>query len=197
MHYRLKHTTAIAVLAILLMACKGEKQPTVEPRVIEDVNPVTGVVSLRDYSYSDTITIAGRTYNYTCALEHVDTMPVLVNTQGTEYLESRVHIAIRQGDSKIFDKTFYKNTFRDIVPTEFLKTSTMVGVNYDITKYGEDHAALYFIVTVGDPDETSDMVFPLELKVMPDGSFSFTKAENLETGPLSAGLNVDPGENAI
>ena len=84
-----------------------------------------------------------------------------------------------------------------MVPADFLKSSTLVGVNYNFTKRDEDRSALYFIVTVGDPDETSDMVYPLELKVATDGSFSIKKAENLETAPISTGLNIDPSEDAV
>ena len=124
-------------------------------------------------------------------------MPVVINPQGLEYHESRVHIAIQHEGKSLFDKKFYKNNFRDIVPSSFLKTSTMVGVNYNYMKLEEDRSAFYFIVTVGDPDETSDsMEYPLELKVATDGSYSLHKAENLETEPLSSGLNIDPSADA-
>ena len=197
MHYSLKQATAIAILAAMLVACKGEKQPETTTYSWEEVNPATGIISLRDYTNEDTITVGGTLYSYTYTLEHVDTMPVLVNAQGVEYYESRVRIDIKKGDSNIFSKTFYKNNFRDVVPSDFLKTSTMVGVNYNFTKRDEDRSAFYFIVTVGDPDEASDMVYPLELKVAPNGTFSLKKAENLETEPLNPGLNVDPSEDAV
>lgn len=183
-------------LAICLAACGGNKPAQPEERVVEEVNPETGVISLRDYTFSDTITIGGKLYNYTYSLEHVDSMPVLINPIGLEYTESRVKISIAQGEKNVFDKVFYKSNFQDIVPSDFLKTSTMVGVNYNFTKREEDHSAFYFIVTVGDPDETSDMVCPIELKVAADGSYSFKKAENLETESLTPGLNIDPSADA-
>ena len=96
-----------------------------------------------------------------------------------------------------FKKVFHKNNLREYVPAQFLKNSTMVGVNYNFNKRDEDRSAFYFIITVGDPDVTSDMVYPLELKVATDGSYSLKKAENLETGPLSDGLTVEPREDAI
>lgn len=192
-----KYTSAMAFVVILLVACKGEKQPTMPSRTVETVNAETGILALRDYTYTDTITIAGQPYSYTYTLEHVDTMPVLMNAQGTEYYESRVRIAIQKGNTTFFSKTFYKNDFRGLVPSDFLKTSTMVGVTYNFTKRDEDRSAFYFIVTVGDPDETSDMAYPLEFKVAPDGSTSMKKAENLETEPLNPGLNIDPSEDAV
>lgn len=191
-------TTAAALLALMTLACTSEKKPVSTVREVEDVDPATGIISLRDYTIDDTITIGGKLYKYSCGLEHVDSMPTVINSQGLEYRESRVRISVRRDSSTIFDKTFYKNNFKDQVPTAFLKSSTMVGVNYNFIKRDEDRSALYFIVTVGDPDETSDnMAYPLELKVAPDGSFSIKKAENLETAPISTGLNIDPSEDAV
>ena len=190
-------TAAIILLTLTAIACTGEKAPATPKRIVEEVNSETGIISLRDYSISDTIAIGGKIFNYTYTLEHVDTLPTLINPQGLEYHESRVSIKVTRGDEQIFNKKFLKNNFREIVPADFLKTSTMIGVNYNFTKRDEDRTALYFIVTVGDPDETSDMAFPLELKIAPDGTYSIKKAENLETAPISTGLNIDPKEDAV
>ena len=189
---------SMALLTLMAMACTNEKKPPVTERIVEDVNPQTGIISLRDYTINDTISINGKLYKYTCTFEHVDTLPVLMNPQGLEYHESRVRIDIKQNDSNVFSKTFYKNNFRDQVPADFLKTSTVVGVNYNFMKRDTDRSAFYFIITVGDPDETSDnRAYPLELKVATDGSYSIKKAENLETEPLHPGMNIDPSEDAV
>lgn len=190
--------TAVTILALLMAGCKEEKKEPAQERVVETTDPKTGIITLRSYNIDDTITINGKLYNYSCRFEPVDTMPVLINSQGLEYRESRVSISIKQGDSQLFSKTYYKRDFCEWVPTDFLKTSTMVGVNYNYMKRDSDHTALYFILTVGDPDETSDnMAISLELKVAPDGSHTIKKAENLETEPLRPGLNIDPSEDAV
>lgn len=188
---------ALPALAAMIIACGGDKTKSpVEERVVETVDSATGIITLRDYTLSDSITIGGKLYSYTYSLEHVDSMGVVINPQGLEYRESRVRIAINRGEESIFDKTYYKNDFRSFVPEDQLDSYTMVGVNYNFTKRDEDRSAFYFIVTVGDPDETSDMAYPLELKVLPDGSSSFSKAQNLETEPISPGMNIDPAEDA-
>jgi hypothetical protein len=198
MSMRTLKIASMALLTLMAMACTNEKKPPVTERIVEDVNPQTGIISLRDYTINDTISINGKLYKYTCKFEHVDTLPVLMNPQGLEYHESRVRIDIKQNDSNVFSKTFYKNNFRDQVPADFLKTSTVVGVNYNFMKRDTDRSAFYFIITVGDPDETSDnMAYPLELKVATDGSYSIKKAENLETEPLHPGMNIDPSEDAV
>ena len=190
-------TAVIVLLAIAATACNGDKKPNLPERVVEDVDPNTGIISLRDYTLADTITVAGKRYNYSMRFEHVDSLPVLINSQGLEYHESRATVTIKRDSTTLFNRTFYKSSFRDQVPADFLKSSTVVGVNYNYMKI-DDRSAFYFIITVGDPDETSDnMAYPLELKVATDGTYSIHKAENLETEPLNPGLNVDPSEDAV
>lgn len=183
----------IALMTLTAAAsCGGntntEKQ---EERVVEEHDSVTGITTLRDYTIKDTVTINGRTYRYTCSLEHVDTMPTLINSQGSEYKESRVVINVRRDSTTIFKRAFYKKDFPDIVPSDLAKVSTVVGINYNFLK-NDDHTALHFIITIGDPDETSDMSLPIELTIAPDGSSTAKKAENMETAPMSNDLNVDP-----
>ncbi len=190
--------TSVAVLLTLMtMACNSNQPKPTEQTTTLQGSVETGIQALRDYTLQDTITIGGRLYNYTCTLAHDETLPSIINPQGAEYYESQVCIAIRRDSTDVFKKVFHKNNLREYVPAQFLKNSTMVGVNYNFNKRDEDRSAFYFIITVGDPDVTSDMVYPLELKVATDGSYSLKKAENLETGPLSDGLTVEPREDAI
>lgn len=193
---KLSKIAFLPLAAALMMACHGAQQPQPEERVVEYVDSATGIVTLRDYRITDTITINGKLYSYDYSLQHVDSMGVVINPQGLEYRESRVHVAVRRGEETIFDKTYYKNDFKAYVPDNELEMYTMVGVTYNDTKRGTDNSALYFIVTVGDPDETSDMAYPLELKVAADGSHTFSKARNLDTEPLRPGMNIDPSDDA-
>ncbi|MBR1667260.1 MAG: DUF4738 domain-containing protein [Bacteroidaceae bacterium] len=190
--------TVAAFLIMMVTGCKEEKPAPPPAREVEVTDPATGIISLRNYSIDDTIYIDGKLYNYSCTFEPVESMPVLINPQGLEYHESRVSIDIKHEGSNVFSKTFYKKDFADNVPSDFLKTSTVVGVNYNFIKREEDRSAFYFIITVGDPDETSDnMAYPLELKVATNGTYTIRKAENLETEPLHPGLNIDPTEDAV
>ena len=99
-------TAIITLLTLAAIACTGDKAPAIPERIVEDVNTETGVISLRDYSISDTIAIGGKIFNYTYTLEHVDTLPTLINPQGLEYHESRVSIKVSRGDEQIFNKKF-------------------------------------------------------------------------------------------
>lgn len=182
---------ALAALAAAASCGDSKDKAQQEERTVAETDSATGITALRDYTLKDTVTIGGRVYRYTCSLQHVDTMPTLINSQGAEYKESRVVISVSRDSSQVFKKTYYKKDFSSIIPDELAKVSTVVGVNYNYLK-SNDHTALHFIVTVGDPDETSDVSMPLEITVAPDGSSSVSKAENVETAPLSDGYNKEP-----
>ncbi len=182
---------ALAALAAAASCGDSKDKAQQEERTVAETDSATGITALRDYTLKDTVTIGGRVYRYTCSLQHVDTMPTLINSQGAEYKESRVVISVSRDSSQVFNKTYYKKDFSSIIPDELAKVSTVVGVNYNYLK-SNDHTALHFIVTVGDPDETSDVSMPLEITVAPDGSSSVSKAENVETAPLSDGYNKEP-----
>ena len=78
MSMRTLKIASMALLTLMAMACTNEKKPPVTERIVEDVNPQTGIISLRDYTINDTISINGKLYKYTCTFEHVDTLPVTI-----------------------------------------------------------------------------------------------------------------------
>ena len=182
---------ALMALAAAYSCANKEKAQQKEECMSDMCDSVTSVTSLRDYTLKDTMRVNGHIYHYTCSLEHVDSMPTLINAQGAEYKESRVCVSVKHDSTNIFQRTYYKKDFKKMVPKELFNVATLVGVNYNYLK-SNDHSALHFIITVGDPDETSDLSFPLELTVSPDGSSTIKKAENIETGPISSNLNVEP-----
>lgn len=186
---------SFSFLALCVFACGGKEESQQSTGEGEVQNEETSINSLEDKVFSDTVTIGGKLYKYTCTLEHIDSL-IVINPQGEEYVENRVKINVQQGETTIFDKVIDKSFYKDIVPSNLLRAYTMVGVSFNFTKLEEDRSALYFIVTAGDPDETANMDYPLELKVATDGTYSLKEAENLETMSLNPGLNIDPSADA-
>lgn len=186
---------SFSFLAFSVFACGGKEESQQSTGEGEVQNEETSINSLDDKVFSDTVTIGGKLYKYTCTLEHIDSL-IVINPQGEEYVENRVKINVQQGETTIFDKVIDKSFYKDIVPSNLLRAYTMVGVSFNFTKLEEDRSALYFIVTAGDPDETANMDYPLELKVATDGTYSLKEAENLETMSLNPGLNIDPSADA-
>ena len=190
---KISQLAILALSAMMMVACAEKKEVPSPEREVEVEDPVTGIMNLRDINIEDTVTVEGRVYRYACSMHSVDSLPAVINPQGVQYRECSVNISVARGEENVFKKTFVKKDFAAYVPEDFMKSSTLVGVNYNHIK-ADDHSALYFIITLGDPDETSELSCSFELKVASNGSYTIKKAQNIETAPISTGLNVDPKE---
>ncbi|MBQ9640314.1 MAG: DUF4738 domain-containing protein [Bacteroidaceae bacterium] len=187
------HAIVIGLATALIMGCKGTpKQPTPQ-REVETVDSVTGIINLRELHITDSVQVNGQTFAYHYDFTHNDSMPVVRNPQGDDYHDNQVTLSIVQGNRTVLQRTFTKHDFKALVPSEFMNSSALVGFTYDYTKQ-DDHTALYFIATVGDPDETADMSYPIQLKITPAGTVSFDKATDLDTEPIHPGLTIDPSD---
>lgn len=191
----MKKTLPIAVLlaSALLMGCGGSKEQKKQERIVEEKDSVTGITTLRELHMNDSIILGGQKYSYRYDFVHNDSMPVVRNPQGDDYYDNQVTLVITQGQRTILSHTFTKHSFSSLVPQEFMKTSALVGFTYNYTKLDATDA-LYFIATVGDPDETADMSFPIQLRITPTGAVSMEKATDLDTEPINPGMTIDPSE---
>ena len=186
-------TLTIIAIAILTVSCgKNAKQnnDTKPERVVETVNKETGIISLTDYSHEDTLSIRGTKYTYKFSFQAVDSLEHIKNTQGLEYLDNVVNLTILKGEEVVTKRTFYKSSFKSYVPSELWQNSGLVGFSFNFVRQERD--AFYFIATIGDPDETADISYPLEIRITTDGGMTINKAQNLDTEPLRDGLNIDP-----
>lgn len=181
----------VALSAFMMTGCK--KTPDTKPveRVVEEVDEETGIIELRALHKCDTLNIDGHSYIYTYDFGRNDSLPVVRNPQGLDYYDNDVHLTVTRDGESLVDKTYTQLSLRDQTPEAFHKHSALVGFTFNYAK-ADDHSALHFIITVGDPDETADMVYPMELKVNFDGSVEINKASNLETEPVRQGMTIDP-----
>lgn len=149
------------------------------------------VLSLPANRQSDTFEVQGTTYSYEFHFYPVDSLPLVVNAEGLRYHDNLVDLTVRRGATVVLSHRFSRHSFASMLSAKDMRTSALVGFSYNLTKT-DDHSALHFVATVGDPDETAGINFPFDIKVSPDGSYSIEHAQNLETEPLIEGLNQDP-----
>lgn len=161
-----------------------------DERIVETIDKETGIISLTNYDYSDTVRIKGTLYRYGFTFQNVDSLPHIINSQGLEYLDNMVSLTISKDSTIIARKTFLKSSFKSYIPNALWENSGLVGFSYNFIR--QEHDAFYFIATIGDPDETADISFPLELRITTDGGMTISKAQNLDTEPLRDGLTIDP-----
>lgn len=178
-----------------MISCKDSSPVKTEsPTITEETDSVTGITTMRGYETTDTVRINGALYRYTFNFAPDDSLPVIVNTVGQTYRDNMVRLTIKKDSTTIYAHTFTKKSFEGIVPKKFMATSALVGFNYNITKT-DNPGKFFFIATVGDPDETAELSFPMEVIITTDGQMNIIKAENIETEPIIHGMTVDPEED--
>jgi len=187
------HTILTALATALLTACGGPKEQKAGERTVEATDPETGITDLRELHVQDSVRLGGHTYRYRYDFVPNDSMPVVRNPQGDDYHDNQVTLVVTQGQRTIVSRTFTKHDFSDLMPHDFISASALVGFTYNYTK-ADATDALYFIATVGDPDETADISFPVQLKITPTGAITHEKATGLDTEPISPGLTIDPSD---
>ena len=185
--------TLLFALACLFVGCGTKQKEQPVEKVAETTEPTNGIIRLRELHIADSIKVDGKTYNYQYDFISNDSMPVVRNTQGDEYRDGQVTLLVRQGERTVFSRTFRKEDFSQLVPSKFMDTSALVGFSYNYTKL-DDHSALYFIATVGDPDETADIAYPVQVRITSAGTMTMEKATNLDTEPINP-MTIDPSDD--
>lgn len=180
----------IGVATALTCGCSNTQQQHPAENFTDSIPQEEQIGTLRERHDKNGISIAEKKYVYKYDFVHDESLPVVRNPQGDDYYDNKVTLKIWQQGNEIFSRTFTKKDFKGLVPEKFMTNSALVGFTYNYTK-AETTDALYFIATVGDPDETADMAFPIQIRITPDGSISMEKATNLDTEPINP-MTVDP-----
>ncbi len=186
----------LSLLILLLASCHGQTSTdTHADTVWVQPTETDTVLSLHPISHTDTITIRGSLLTYTYHFGPTDSLPIVVNADGVRYRDNTATLTVSRGTTLLFRQTYTKQTFRHFIEPSDLRTSALVGFSYNLTK-PDDHHTLHFIATVGDPDESAGVNYPVEINITADGSSTMNPAEDMETEPLIRGLNQDPSADA-
>lgn len=180
----------LLTVAMLAGSCGNPAKQTAQASQTEEVQEEDAIGTLRELHVTNTAKVGGKDYTYEYDFVHDETLPIVRNPQGDDYYDNCVRLSIEQDGKEVLVRTFTKRDFKDVVPEQFMSASALVGFTYNYTKTDMTDA-LYFIATVGDPDETADMVFPVQVKVSPSGQVTLEKADNLDTEPINP-MTIDP-----
>lgn len=183
-------------LTLLLCSCDPKPKTVQEEPKKEEVkvgNLTQEVFSYRERKYTDSVQVSGKTYVYEYSLTNCDTLPKVRNSEGDYYYDNQLSLHITKSGTNIYSHTFTKSEFKEFVPETMLQKSIIVGFTFNPLNTA-DPANLHFFLTVGNPDETADEDYTIDICITPTGSKSMTIAENLETESLSPEMNVNPTE---
>ncbi len=181
------------VFATIMISCGNNVKPQQEEVIEDTIIKENSIGTLREIHINKSITISKQKYVYKYDFVRDESLPIVRNPQGDDYYDNKVTLSIKKQGSEIFSQTFTKKDFAKIVPEKFMEKSALIGFTYNYAR-NDNSDALYFIATVGDPDETADMVFPIQIRITPQGNMTMEKAPNLDTEPINP-MTLDPADD--
>lgn len=144
-------TCALAI-AGSLSSCKNKQQD--DDIMVEKIidKPQSKATSMATKTSEGTATWAGSKYAYTIR-RGADTSLDDVENHDSLFHDNRIELTITRSDgSQFFSQTFTKNSFSGLLRKDAKETGVFLSMAYD--KSDSNH--LYFVASIGSPDESYD-----------------------------------------
>ena len=160
--------TIIVVSMMMLGACKEKKQANdviitnkYEPKKLQ------APIRMAEVFQTDIVKWQGQPYQVEISRVADDSLPMLKDDNGQEYVDNKIDLNIkRQDGSSFFRQTFTKGSFVAYLEEPFRKSGQLTNIRFDEV----DNSAMEFMVVIGLPDAADDLFVPLELIVDRQGS---------------------------
>lgn len=186
----------VVATAALVLSCAGNATDadTTDSISTDSIGPK--VRSVGEYTLQDTVTIQGVLYSYELSFHTDKSSPTITNYEGINYYESEATLTIYQGKGSdvFYTHNFTKETFRQYVSEDQYDHCTLAGMNFNYMELGK-HDCFHFIAVVGDPDETADATYSIAIDISKSGTMTLRKVNDIDTAPISDGMNIDPDED--
>lgn len=176
---------ACAMLALLFQNCKNSNNDSTLSYNYEQPNNEKKLIKSDDYRYSDTVCAGGHLYQYVIERHPADSLPIVTDDDGFSYADNYATLTIRRNDNQIFCRTFYKNSFRSFLPSDFIGSSVLDGMAFE----RPDGANLRFVASVSNPG--TDLFVPLLITIDPNGNFTVEKSDELDSAPPDSATAAD------
>ena len=173
----MKRTFPLLVVAGMLMlgitACKEKKKS--EDIIIAKYVPEgpKSPIRMDTDQRSKAVEWLGGSYSIVTSREAADSLPMLKDETGQEYIDNRVTITILRSDNTVFlKKQFTKNSFASYVDAGFRQT----GMLENIIFHGVEDGRLKFGAVVSKPGSDDEFI-PLDLCVDRQGGLTITQGK--------------------
>lgn len=186
----------LATMSIGLMFCActtGNSDKDRQDSVKSVVPSKNTVNSMSEYNLDGTVEVGGTKYNYEFAFNNDKSLPVVVTEEGLKYYDNNVKLYINKGSETVYEHTFTKESFQNLIPAADYKRAVLAGFNFNYMQE-DKHDRFYFIAVVGDPDETSDLSYSIGIAIDKSGGISTSIVTSVDTEPMNDSLNQDPNE---
>ena len=168
----------LATVVVTLFACGNKKksEDIIAQRVVK-VEPKAPVKMQKNTDGLDVQWI-GKTYHVSVHRQPADSLPMVKDETGQEYVDNIFTLAVsRQDGSVFFSRKFTKSDFANYVPEDFRRTGILEGLVFDKA----DGDWLVFAASVGRPQ--TDEYIPLVVKLSRMGTLEVRQDTELDTTP--------------
>ena len=167
---------AVILLVGTIAACSSKKQR--EDIITTKYEKPAPQGPIRTDDYKDTKQFRWLDRDYTCTIERMadDSLPMVKDETGQQFVDNRVRVVITRADgSKFFDKEFTKVSFDSYINEDYRKTGILEGFVFDRVENSE----VRFACSVSRPQ--SDEFIPLILSVNRMGNIDIKQDTRIDT----------------
>lgn len=167
---------AVILLVGTIASCSSKKQR--EDIITTKYEKPAPQGPIRTDDYKDTKQFRWLDRDYTCTIERMadDSLPMVKDETGQQFVDNRVRVVITRADgSKFFDKEFTKVSFDSYINEDYRKTGILEGFVFDRVENSE----VRFACSVSRPQ--SDEFIPLILSVNRMGTIDIKQDTRIDT----------------
>lgn len=176
------HFFMAACLVVALVAC-GEKKKSEDiiTESIERPKP-QGPIRLQAFVDSKDISWIGRTYHLSINRQPSDSLPMVKDEIGQEFVDNCITIEVSRQDSSVFySHKFTKSDFNKYLDDDYRATGMLEGIVFDKA----DGDWLEFAASVSHPQ--TDEYIPLIIRLSRMGELSIKRDTQLDTSSSDEG----------
>ena len=167
---------AVILLVGTIASCSSKKQR--EDIITTKYEKPAPQGPIRTDDYKDTKQFRWLDRDYMCTIERMadDSLPMVKDETGQQFVDNRVRVVITRADgSKFFDKEFTKVSFDSYINEDYRKTGILEGFVFDRVENSE----VRFACSVSRPQ--SDEFIPLILSVNRMGNIDIKQVTRIDT----------------
>lgn len=170
----------LATVVVTLFACGNKKksEDIIAQRVVK-VEP-KAPVRMQENTDGRDVQWIGKTYHIAVHRQPADSLPMVKDETGQEYVDNVFTLAVSREDGSVFfSRKFTKSNFAQYVPEDFRKTGILEGLVFDKA----DGDWLVFAASVGRPQ--TDEYIPLVVRLSRMSALEIKQDTELDTTPES------------
>lgn len=186
---RLLPLLAFALLLTCMLSCSSKKKR--DDIITTKYEKPAPQGPIRTDNYKDSKPFKWQDRDYVCTIERIadDSLPMVKDETGQQFVDNRVKVVISRADGSVFfNRIFTKTTFNSYIDKDFQQRGILEGFVFDKVEPNE----VRFACSVSLPQ--SDEYIPLILAVTRNGNIAITKDSRLDTDVDVESLSPAPAE---